>query len=233
MPTLDQIYMITGGIGFFYIIVTAALGLGGDDSDSGDGGDGDAAADSPDASADSGGDAPDGGADAPDGGGGQGHRLAARVSGSATLGPHARSTGLFFAIAKVLSPLRIALILFFFGSAGSLIAHLLPAFSALSWIPAGVIAFFLSNVLFTLLGKMVRRMENTESYRKEDAIGSVGQLSVPIHSGATGEITFVLRGSRTHAPAKSIQGDNEISKSSKVIISDIRDGVYYVEPYNE
>lgn len=220
----DQLYIITTGIGFVYVMLTAFSGIGGDDNDAA--GDGDSG-DSSDGGAS---DAPDGGSDdAPDGGN---TKLSTRGATSTSMMPQTRSTSLFFAITKILSPLKIALLLFNFGAAGIVISKSFPALSLWSPLPAAIISYFLSNLIFYLLGRMIRSFEKTDSFRKDDAIGQVGQLTVPIFPGATGEITFMIRGSRTNAPAKALKTEGELAKSTKVIIADIRNGVYYVEPYD-
>lgn len=226
MAGFDQLYLISASIGFLYVIVTAAMGMGDSDGD-GDGGADDAAADGPD----SGGESADAAADAPDATG-EG-RLQTKMTGAAMAGTHTRSMGVFLAITKILSPLKIALILFFFGAFGIFLSHALPAFSLFVPLPAALLSFGVSNMMFAVLGKIMRKMEHTNSFQKHEAIGQIGQLSVPIFPGGTGEITFVAKGGRTHAPAKAIQSDHEISKSTRVIISDIKDGVYYVEPYSD
>ncbi len=144
-----------------------------------------------------------------------------------------KSSTAFFTMMQFLNPMRASLILFLFGFCGLAILRTVPIIGDLSCIPAGIVAYFSSNIFLGLLGKAIGKLERTESYRKEDAIGTVGQLSVPILPGATGEITFVSAGGKTAAPAKAMSTVTQISKMSKVIISDIRDGVYYVEEWNE
>lgn len=143
------------------------------------------------------------------------------------------SSSFFFLMMRFLNPMRIALILFLFGLTGFLTVKAMPILGPLSLVPAALIGVFASNVVLALLGKLVSKLERSQSYRKEDAIGTVGHLTVPIMENGTGEVVFVCGGSKTAAPARAFETGTPISKLSKVIISDIRDGVYFVEPWDE
>lgn len=147
--------------------------------------------------------------------------------------PRDKSSAAFFTIMRFVNPMRLALITFGFGFFGYVFLKTLPFLGALTILPAVVVAIGSSNLFLGLLGKFVGRLEKSDSYRKEDAIGTVGQLTVPIFPGATGEVTFVSSGGKTAAPAKAMSADSHINKLAKVIIADVRDGVYFVEEWND
>lgn len=176
----------------------------------------------------------DGGADAEN----AGTRAAPRSELATTIVKSAvtkqdKSSVAFFTMMRFLNPMRLALICFVFGIVGITILRAMPMLGAISLAPALLVGYFSSNIFLSLLGSVMSKLEKTDSYRKEDAIGTVGQLTVPIISGGTGEITFVSKGGKSAAPARAMQQGIDISKLSKVIISDIRDGVYYVEEWDD
>lgn len=224
---IDQIYLVSGFIGFVYIVGTAVAGQLGGDSDDGGGDGDDGGIDGPDGGAD------DGGIDGPDGADDGGDGCSTKIGQSAlhtAAGPYRRSYGVLYALLKILSPMRIALMLFMFGASGIILSRTLPMLGGFSVIPAAVIAFELSNRVLSLLGRFVRKMERSDAHRKEDAIGAAGTLTVPITDGGVGEVAFVQSGMRINAPARAASSSSgELRKSSRVVISDFRDGVYFVE----
>lgn len=143
------------------------------------------------------------------------------------------SSSFFFLMMRFLNPMRIALILFLFGLTGFLVLRAAPWSGGLSLLPAAAVGVTAGNFFLAILGRLMSRMETSDSYRKEDAVGTVGQLTVPIAENGTGEIVFVFSGSKSAAPARAYTAGTQISKMSKVIITDIRDGVYFVEPWDE
>lgn len=226
VPLLEPVYLVSSCIGFVYIVGTAIMGqLGGDDSadDGGDADDGGIDGDDGIAEGD------DGGIDGPDDAPSQSNSLSAKVAHGARVGPHIRSTGIFFAIAKIFSPLRIALILFLFGTFGIILSRLLPSFGIFIAVVSALLGLLVADRVLQLFGRLVRTMERSESYKKQDAIGLIGSLTVPIVEGGVGEITFVHGGSRTHGPARANVSTQSFDKASRVLISDFRDGVYLVE----
>ncbi|MBY0548017.1 MAG: YqiJ family protein [Candidatus Obscuribacterales bacterium] len=144
-----------------------------------------------------------------------------------------KSSSFFFLMMRFLNPMRIALILFLFGLTGFVVLRAAPWSGGLSLLPAAVVGLVAGNFFLAILGRLMSRMETSDSYRKEDAVGAVGQLTVPIAENGTGEIVFVFAGSKSAAPARAYTAGTQIGKMSKVIITDIRDGVYYVEPWDE
>lgn len=144
-----------------------------------------------------------------------------------------KSSNFFFLMMRFLNPMRIALILFLFGLTGFFVLRAAPLIGPLSLLPAAGVSLVASNFFLALLGRLMSKMETTDTYRKEDAVGAVGHLTVPISENGTGEVVFVFAGSKSAAPARAFTSGAQISKMSKVIITDIRDGVYYVEPWDE
>lgn len=230
MVGIDQIYLVSGAIGFVYIVGTAIVGqLGDNDGDGAESDDGIEGAEG----GDDGGPDDDGGADD------DGHDGAITKIGHSAMhtaaGPFRRSYGVLYFLLKIFSPMRIALWLFIFGAGGIMLLRAFPMLGGLSTILAAVIAFDLSNRVLRLIGRLIRKMQRGEAHRKEDAIGASGTLTVPITDGGVGEVTFVQGGMRVSGPARAVSSvpSASLSKSSRVVISDFRDGVFFVELVEE
>ena len=111
---------------------------------------------------------------------------------------------------------------------------ILPMLGQLTILPAVIGGWLLASVALNLISLMLRKLgSTTTSFKQESAIGIVGDLTTPIAPGKTGEITFVVKGGRTTAPARCRNQAIEIKKLSKVIIVDIENGIHFVEPYDE
>lgn len=245
MDVLNQIYMVCAVGGFLYLVGTAMMGFANADSGGGDSGDA-GGIDAGDAGGiDAGGDA--GGIDAGDAGNGDFGGVdagdirhlhnAARGTGLAHAGSsHAqrrRKVHIGLLLLKVTSPYTVGCFCFFFGLVGLIALKYLPVFGTLTLLPA-TIAGVVGYVLMTnMMNGLADKLYASSSHKEEDVIGTVGELMSPIEPGRTGEMIY-LRGRTRHAvPAKAKDPTANLAKTSKVMITDIVDGVFIVEPYSD
>jgi hypothetical protein len=255
MSLLNDIYMLCAVGGFLYLVGTAALGFA--NMDHGGGSEGaDGGADAGDAGGADAGDA--GGADAGDAGGadaGDAGGADAGDAGGADLGDlrHAQRTGLAHArtatsaarrrgrrlnigllVLKITSPYTVACFAFFFGLTGLILSKYAPFLPALIIIlPATISGVIGYNALTAVMNAVADKLYASSTYREEDLIGHVGELTLPISAGSTGEIIYLTGKTRGTAPAKAKDATAAIKRESKVIIADVVDGVFIVEPFTD
>ncbi len=233
MSQLMLVYWISAGLGFLYIVGSAAMGHlhGSEDVEgdtSGDPGDVDADGGDPgDVNAD-GGDPGDVNAD------GQHHQhaLAATQAGAMARRQKQRNlkNELYFKVLGVLSPTKLTIFLFFFGATGIVIMQFFPMLGQFSLIPSAIIGYLIGQLLLNSLSKMVSGLHSSTNFKQESLIGSVGDLILSIEPGSLGEIVISTKGARHHAPARAKDPNLAIKQFSKVIICDHKDGVFLIEP---
>lgn len=133
--------------------------------------------------------------------------------------------------ARIIGPSCIAAFCFFFGAFGAACLRIFPAMGYFSVPIALVAAYFCTTGVFRLLGMMLRKLTTeTITYREAAVVGVTAELTIPISPGRTGEITFALQGGRNSGPARCKDPEREIKKLSHVVVVDIQDGVFIVEP---
>lgn len=137
---------------------------------------------------------------------------------------------LFVTLMTYLSPLRIAFLLFLFGSFGLLFSKFIS--ESLSLVPALVVAWFLTKAYFVLSSKFMSRMYSSINFRKEDLIGAQGQLTVSIEAGSTGEVLVSSPGiGRYSSAARAKESGQSIKKLARVIVVDLKNDILIVEPF--
>jgi hypothetical protein len=258
---LSQIYLVSMFVGGGFIGINLLMGNLSDGGDDGGGGGGDDLGGSG-GSPDSGGSGHDfGGSDgAGDGGGGgdgagsddfgggstggklftpsmaratffgAGHKHSISMNSSPIIPRLSARIGSF--ILGLLSPMSIAMLLTFFGVFGLLFERLMPWLGIFTLIPATLISMGISNVFkYAVRWLIVHGNVSTEA-KVEDTIGQVGEIITPIHSGRAGEVTYVIGSKRYHSAAKPSKEGIEFKRGSKVLITEIKDHVVYVDEYN-
>lgn len=243
--SLQTIYLCCAGIGFIWIVSTAALGFIGSGGSSGDGDaggvDADAGGDLGGVDADAGGDL--GGVDA-DAGGDPGGADADMSGDLSNLPAHANATfkaGLMSSRRKKLSPVMLALKLsspstittfaFFFGLAGYLLAVYLP-FMGLWSLPLAILGGVVGyNWTSQFTSMLVDRMHASTSFTGEQMIGRMAEVTVSIEGSKLGEVTYSAHGVRQTAPARAADATSKFKAGSQVMLADLKDGIYYVEPW--
>jgi membrane protein implicated in regulation of membrane protease activity len=118
-----------------------------------------------------------------------------------------------------------------FGAAGFLLLRLgdwaLPAV-LLGALLAGAAGWYLV-ARFLRLVLAGERVMDPEDYR---LVGTVGQLTVSIPSGGTGEVVFSKAGARRSEAARAL-GGRAIPRGSEVVITEYSDGFATVQPWGE
>lgn len=161
---------------------------------------------------------------------GAGHRHAVSMNSTPIIPRLSARIGSF--ILGLLSPMSIAMLLTFFGVFGLLFERLMPWLGIFTLIPATLISMGISNVFkYAVRWLIVHGNVSTEA-KIEDTIGQVGEIITPIHSGRAGEVTYVIGSKRYHSAAKPSKEGIEFKRGSKVLITEIKDHVVYVDEYN-
>lgn len=140
---------------------------------------------------------------------------------------------IFFSLMGVFNPMSLSTCLFFFGLSGLTLIRVSPGLSQASLLPACVLALILSVQMQKLLGLLAGKLESSALLSMEDAIGSLGEISVSIPEGRTGEVVFVLGQSKRNYSAKALDCETKIQRGTKVLIVDIEDNVVFVEPFDD
>lgn len=247
MSELLIYYWVSTGLGFTYIVGSAALGhFHGADHGEADGGDpgdvsGDADGGDPgDVSGDAdGGDPGDvnGDTDGGDPGDVDGGKIVHNGANANRVIPVSRSKQFshawYFKVISLLSPTKLSVYLFFIGAIGILSLHFFPVLGYISLAPSVVLGVGFGRILLNVLGKFASSLHSSTNFKQDSLVGSVGELILSIEPGKIGEVVISTSGSRHSAPAKSKDPAKSIKGRSKVIICDHQDGVFLVEAVTE
>jgi membrane-bound ClpP family serine protease len=127
-----------------------------------------------------------------------------------------------------LSPTVISTFLTGFGG-GGLVAH---SYLGLS-VGKGVLTAILTGILlsggtYTILLVMFRNTQAGAEYSIDDMVGRVVEVITPIPENGTGEIAFVVKGTRANGPARSLDG-KAISRGAYIVIEKVVGNIYYVK----
>ena len=141
-----------------------------------------------------------------------------------------RERSVLLTILKYLSPTTIATFLFCFGFSGITFSRGLPFLGWLSLIPALIGGIVIYMLISKLLARITRSLHTSSNFREESLIGRMAETTCSIPYGRMGEITYKVGSIRHTAPARSFKEGVDISKSTSVIILEIQDGIFYVEP---
>ncbi len=77
------------------------------------------------------------------------------------------------------------------------------------------------------------RIGTSTNFTKESQIGALGQLTLSIDNGGLGEVMIASHGSRYSGPARPYEKGQTIKKLAKVVVVDIKDGIFIVEPFGD
>ncbi|MBI4533286.1 MAG: hypothetical protein HY711_04995 [Candidatus Melainabacteria bacterium] len=136
-------------------------------------------------------------------------------------------------VLTLLSPMALATFLAFFGITGLLLAKLLPV-SVVLTLPVAIVAgLLITSQVLRLLRLMVTKLEVSSIVKVQELIGHTAEVLITIEDARTGEITYVAGSKRLHAPAKAAKPDANLRRGSKVMIVDVKDGIFYVEPWQD
>lgn len=141
--------------------------------------------------------------------------------------------GLF--ILSMLSPMRIAIWLSFFGLTGLFVLHAIPALHYLSIIPAFFAGMLAANLFSGMICWAINHFQSPSLHSNADLIGTLATVNTPMASDKTGEIVYVIDSTRCNYPARpaSIEAGAEIKRGAKVMIVEIKNNVALVEPITD
>ena len=132
-----------------------------------------------------------------------------------------------------LNPMRIAILLTFFGLVGLLISRLFPFLSFLSLIPAILAGIIVANLFSASIHWLMDHIESSGVHNQEDLIGIAASVSIPILANKIGQIVYVADASRCQCSAKSATAGLDIERGEKVTIVGMEDHIALVEPIRD
>lgn len=160
------------------------------------------------------------------------HDIGHHLSQTTTVVPVASDVpSVYLKLLDILSPTKLSFFLFLFGFIGYFALKVLPGYFSLA--PAIVLGWFLANAFFNILGTILLRIGTSTNFTKESQIGALGQLTLSIDNGGLGEVMIASKGSRYSSPARPYQEGQTIKKLAQVVVVDIKDGIFLVEPFDD
>jgi hypothetical protein len=134
-----------------------------------------------------------------------------------------------------LNPMRIAILLTFFGLFGLFISHALPILHYFSIIPAALAGLIVANLFSSSIRWMMDHMQSRSVHGENDLIGTEASVSITIPADKTGQIVYLADSVRCQRSAKLANGHagTEIKRGTKVIIVGMEDRVALIEPIDD
>ena len=119
-----------------------------------------------------------------------------------------------------------------FGGTGYLLTRHSHLFALLSFVIASVSGLFAGWVVFRFMVKLMQTDNAPMSNDERRVEGSLGTISMPIRENGTGEIIYLLGGTRRCSGART--GDGQpIEKGTEVVIEKYEKGIAYVKRWEE
>jgi hypothetical protein len=125
------------------------------------------------------------------------------------------------------SPTTIGAFVGCFGG-GGIIAHSITGNIGTSIIVAVVAGFLGAFGLYYVVGRIAYAIQGSSEARVGELIGEIAEVITPVHGESMGEISYVFKGSRYNAPARSVDG-RDIGKNKPVKIWRVIGGTFYVK----
>ena len=154
---------------------------------------------------------------------GGGHAAEAHVTG-ADSGTASHMPG-----ASVFNAMTVSTFVAFFGGGGLIAMKLLglgPLWSVAAALP---IALIIAAGQFLLFVHVFVQAQASSEAMRADLVGCEAGVITSISAGRTGQICYVLNGSRFTAPALSVDG-RSIKRGARVRIAEVRGATTVVEP---
>lgn len=133
----------------------------------------------------------------------------------------------------LLSPMSFAVSLAYFGCTGMFVFYTFPWMGYLSVVPAVLVSLLLSRITKLFMRWLMRNSKSSAAVGRNDIIGQIGEVKVPIGDGRTGEIVYTINSRRINASAIPAKSENSFQRGSKVIIVGTKDHVVIVEPLQD
>jgi len=237
MAALTTVYWLCFGFGLVYVVVSATLGAVSHGLAGGGGHGAEAGGHGFDAAghdADAGGHGLDAAGHDVEAGGVESDELAgADLSAGSGLDVHADaghagaySTHVMPSFSPF-SPLSIAGFLAAFGGAGlAATATALHPLATLGIAAGGGLA--MGYLLYLLIGKLLFSMQGSSEAHQADMLGLEAEVLTPVEHELSGEIAYVLEGTRYTAPARLAQA-GRVEKRQTVRIKAVQGNIVYVE----
>lgn len=126
------------------------------------------------------------------------------------------------------SPLVLATFVFFFGAAGYLFSGgALADWGYYSLLPAAASGFVLAAMAVWTLNTVFIKTEGSSEPGRRELIGRQATVTVPIHPGGMGQVSYIARGTKFTAPAR-ILGEQAADRNTLVTITRIDGGTFVV-----
>lgn len=132
-----------------------------------------------------------------------------------------------------INPFFLAIFFSFFGLTGLILTFANKSLGVLTLIPSIAIGLAANWILKAFIRWMFEKLESSSSAVVAELIGQPAAVSVPIAPARTGEITYIVQSKRYNLPAKAFNPSAELLRGTKVIISDLRENIAYVEPWTD
>lgn len=148
------------------------------------------------------------------------------------LGPHlhAHDISPTFSISP-LKPITIVAFITVFGGIG-VIGTDKGMNGLILFIIAVLSAFFVAFILYRFIVVPLYKAQNTSAVSRKSLIGTEAKVISPILEDGFGVISYVVNKSRYNAPAQHVS-KRAVMLGEKVIIYEIKNNVFYVQPINE
>lgn len=130
-----------------------------------------------------------------------------------------------------LKPITVVSFLTVFGGVG-LMGTRSKLGAVIVFILAIVIALFISFLLYKFIVVPLYKAQNTSAITQHQLIGLKAEVISPIFENGFGTIAYVVNGSKYNAPAQHIN-KRSVPQGEEVMIYEIVNNVFYVQPLNE
>ncbi len=127
------------------------------------------------------------------------------------------------------SPTIVCSFLATFGGVGYMLLHYAGAGLPASLLAASAAGLALAAGVLWIMNRIFAALQSSSEVEVADVIGTEAEVITPIPEGGTGEISYVARGTRLSAPAKSLSG-LPIPRATRVKIQRLAGTVYIVVP---
>ena len=97
---------------------------------------------------------------------------------------------------------------------------------------AVLLVVLVSFVLYKFIVVPLYKAQNTSSVSQDKLIGMKAIVISPILENGFGVISYVVNGSKYNAPAQHIN-KKSVLQGEEVIIYEIKNNIFYVEPLND
>jgi membrane protein implicated in regulation of membrane protease activity len=146
----------------------------------------------------------------------------------AHIGGHGDGSG---GIISPLKPIAIVSFITVFGGTGIIGTHY-KLNMVIIFILAFILAISISFSLYRFIIIPLTKAQNTSAVYQEEIIGMEATVISTIIENGFGTISYVVNGSKYNAPAQHVS-KKSVKQGEKVMIYDIKNNIFYVEPLDD